>query len=75
MDTTWTRTQRPAPAAPVKGDVVSYSDIANLPTFHVVIGIVRDAWGTEAELVDLASGRIHTASLRGAGWVMAERTA
>lgn len=67
----FTRTQAPARNAD-KGAIVSYEDVANLPRFYTVIGQVRDAWGTEAELVDLESGRITTSSLRGAGWVLAE---
>jgi hypothetical protein len=73
MDTTWTRTETPARDAKV-GDVVSYSDISNPASFNTIVELVTDAWGTEARMVDLATGRIHTASLRGAGWRMAKPT-
>jgi hypothetical protein len=68
------RTTTPANGAQV-GTVVSYEDMANPARFFTVIGEVKDAWGTEAQLVDLQTGRIVTKSLRQAGWVVAEARA
>jgi hypothetical protein len=73
MNTTWTRTTTPATTATV-GDVVSYEDISNPASFSTVVDLVPSAWGTDARMVDLGTGRIHTSSLRGAGWVRAEAT-
>jgi hypothetical protein len=62
-----------APAVNAKvGDIVSYEDMSNPAAFFTVIGFVKDAWGTEAQLVSHSSGRITTCAMRGAGWVMAE---
>jgi hypothetical protein len=68
----FTRTNTPAASAQI-GDVVSYEDMSNPDTYYTVVDHVTDAWGTEARMVNLETGRISTNSMRGAGWVLAER--
>ena len=64
-------TTDPADGSPV-GSVVCYSDIANPPTYFTILGIVRDAWGTQAELLSHTTGTVTTSPLRGAGWKRCE---
>lgn len=59
-------------AAATVGQIVSYEDMANPATFYTVIGHVKDAWGTEAQLVSHSTGLVSTCAMRGAGWVLAE---
>ncbi|MBK7564431.1 MAG: hypothetical protein IPI21_09130 [Propionivibrio sp.] len=56
-----------------RGDVVRYSDISNPGSDYTVIGEVRDAWGSQHEMVCLTSGRIVTNSLRQPGWTFVRK--